>query len=161
MASSKNQTEALIGGKVFTLSGFESEEYLQKISSYLNHKMEECAQSDSYRKQSADARSVLLALNVADDYFKAKKQASSLEGDLETDGVVGALTWSELRNSEFIIHHSELGNGASSGVILSGAEGEVEGSLTKYSVTISGLDLTQARALQANYPGSEIRKGTE
>ena len=74
MASSKNQTEALIGGKVFTLSGFESEEYLQKISSYLNHKMEECAQSDSYRKQSADARSVLLALNVADDYFKAKKR---------------------------------------------------------------------------------------
>ncbi len=83
MASSKNQTEALIGGKVFTLSGFESEEYLQKISSYLNHKIEECAASDSYRKQSADARSVLLALNVADDYFKAKKQASSLEGDLE------------------------------------------------------------------------------
>ena len=30
MASSKNFTEVLIGGKVFTLSGFESEEYLQK-----------------------------------------------------------------------------------------------------------------------------------
>ena len=29
MASSKNYTEVLIGGKVFTLSGFESEEYLQ------------------------------------------------------------------------------------------------------------------------------------
>ena len=31
MASSKNCTEVLIGGKVFTLSGFESEEYLQKV----------------------------------------------------------------------------------------------------------------------------------
>ena len=30
MASSKNYTEVLIGGKVFTLSGFESEDYLQK-----------------------------------------------------------------------------------------------------------------------------------
>lgn len=98
------------------------------------------------------------------DFGKATEAAvKSFQSDyrLEADGVVGALTWSELRNSEFIIHHSELGNGASSGVILNGAEGEVEGSLTKYSVTISGLDLTQARALQANYPGSEIRKGTE
>ena len=32
MASSKNYTEVLIGGKVFTLSGFESEDYLQKVS---------------------------------------------------------------------------------------------------------------------------------
>ena len=39
MASSKNFTEVLIGGKVFTLSGFESEEYLQKVSTYLNHKI--------------------------------------------------------------------------------------------------------------------------
>lgn len=37
MASSKNYTEVLIGGKVFTLSGFESEDYLQKVSTYLNH----------------------------------------------------------------------------------------------------------------------------
>ena len=35
MASAKNYTEVLIGGKVFTLSGFESEEYLQKVSAYL------------------------------------------------------------------------------------------------------------------------------
>ena len=75
MASSKNYTEVLIGGKVFTLSGFESEDYLQKVSTYLNHKIEECTSSDGYRKQSAEARSVLLALNIADDYFKAKKQA--------------------------------------------------------------------------------------
>lgn len=98
------------------------------------------------------------------DFGKATEAAVKRfqsDRDLETDGVVGALTWSELRNSEFIIYNSELGNGASSGVILSGTEGEVERSLTKYSVTISGLDLTQARALQANYPGSEIRKGTE
>ena len=98
------------------------------------------------------------------DFGKATEAAvKSFQSDyrLEADGVVGALTWSELRKSEFIIHNSELGNGASSGVILSGAKGEVEGFLTKYSVTISGLDLTQARALQANYPGSEIRKGTE
>ena len=47
MISSKNSTEVLIGGKVFTLSGFESEEYLQKVSTYLNHKIAECQSMDS------------------------------------------------------------------------------------------------------------------
>lgn len=46
MASSKNYTEVLIGGKVFTLSGFESEDYLQKVSTYLNHKLDECSNSE-------------------------------------------------------------------------------------------------------------------
>ena len=68
MSSAKHFTEVLIGGKVYTLSGFEGEEYLQKVSS---------------RKQSADTRNVLLALNIADDYFKAKKQGDSLENDIE------------------------------------------------------------------------------
>ena len=83
MASSKNFTEVLIGGKVFTLSGFESEEYLQKVSTYLNHKIDECSSSEGYRKQSAETRSVLLALNIADDYFKAKAQVEKLEQDIE------------------------------------------------------------------------------
>ena len=73
MATSRNSTEVLIGGKVITLSGFESEEYLQRVSSYINHKMAECASMDGYRRQSAEMRSTLLALNIADDYFKAKK----------------------------------------------------------------------------------------
>ena len=42
----KNYTEVLIGGKVFTLSGFESEDYLQKVSTYLNHKLDECSNSE-------------------------------------------------------------------------------------------------------------------
>ena len=41
MSSAKHFTEVLIGGKVYTLSGFEGEEYLQKVSSYLNHKIKD------------------------------------------------------------------------------------------------------------------------
>ena len=81
--SSKNTTEVIIGGKVFTLGGYESEEYLQKVSTYLNHKIDECSSSEGYRKQSAETRSVLLALNIADDYFKARKQGGTLESDIE------------------------------------------------------------------------------
>lgn len=83
MASSKNYAEVLIGGKVFTLSGFESEEYLQKVSTYLNHKITECSNMDGFRRQSADTRSMLLALNIADDYFKAKRQGATIEQEVE------------------------------------------------------------------------------
>ncbi len=83
MATSKNCTEVLIGGKVFTLSGFESEEYLQKVSTYLNHKIAECTSMEGYNRQTAETRSILLALNIADDYFKAKKQGAVLENDVQ------------------------------------------------------------------------------
>ena len=83
MASSKNFTEVLIGGKVFTLSGFESEEYLQRVSTYLNHKITECSNIYGYRRQSAENRSTILALNIADDYFKAKKQGAALEQEVQ------------------------------------------------------------------------------
>ena len=39
MSSAKHFTEVLIGGKVYTLSGFEGEEYLQKVSSGIPLKM--------------------------------------------------------------------------------------------------------------------------
>lgn len=81
--SSKTDTEVIIGGKVFTLSGYESEEYLQKVASYINNKVNEYSRVDSFRRQPLDTQSVLLQLNIADDYFKAKKQISLLEEELQ------------------------------------------------------------------------------
>ena len=80
----KTASEVLIGGKVYTLSGYESEEYLQKVASYINNKMVEYNKVDSFRRQPVDMQNILLQLNIADDYFKAKKQISSLEEELET-----------------------------------------------------------------------------
>lgn len=83
MASSKTDTEVIIDGKVFTLSGYESEGYLQKVASYINNKISEYNRLDNFRKQPADTRSVLLQLNIADDYFKAKKQITALEEEIQ------------------------------------------------------------------------------
>ena len=80
--SSKTDTEVIIGGKVFTLSGYESEEYLQKVASYLNNKLNEYNKVDSFRRQPMDTQGVLLQLNIADDYFKAKAQITELEEEL-------------------------------------------------------------------------------
>lgn len=82
--SAKTDTEVIIGGKVFTLSGYESEEYLQKVASYINNKMAEYNKVDSFRRQPLDKQSVLLQLNIADDYFKAKKQISLLEEEIQS-----------------------------------------------------------------------------
>ncbi|MBQ8592435.1 MAG: cell division protein ZapA [Lachnospiraceae bacterium] len=82
--SVKTDTEVIIGGKVFTLSGYESEEYLQKVASYINNKMAEYNKVDGFRRQSLDTQNVLLQLNIADDYFKAKQQITLLEEDIES-----------------------------------------------------------------------------
>lgn len=81
--SAKTDTEVIIGGKVFTLSGYESEEYLQKVASYINNKMAEYGKTDRFRRLPLDTQSVLIHLNIADDYFKAKKQISMLEEEVE------------------------------------------------------------------------------
>jgi cell division protein ZapA len=82
--SVKTDTEVIIGGKVFTLSGYESEEYLQKVASYINNKMAEYNKVDSFRRQPIDMQNVLLQLNIADDYFKARKQITLLEEEIQT-----------------------------------------------------------------------------
>ncbi len=83
-SSSKTDTEVIIGGKVFTLSGYESEDYLQKVAAYINNKMNEYNKLDGFRRQPIDTQNVLLQLNIADDYFKAKKQITVLEDELES-----------------------------------------------------------------------------
>ena len=81
--AAKTDAEVIIGGKVLTLCGYESEEYLQKVASYLNNKLAEYSKIDSFRRQPLDMQSILMQLNIADDYFKAKKQIHSLEDEIE------------------------------------------------------------------------------
>lgn len=82
--SSKNNTEVIIDGRIFTLSGYESEEYLQKVAAYINNKISEFKKDEAYKRQNIDVQKALLDLNIADDYFKAKKQADALENELES-----------------------------------------------------------------------------
>lgn len=81
--SAKTDTEVIIGGKVLTVSGNESAEYLQKVAAYINNKVNEYAKMDSFKRQSVEKQNMLIQLNIADDYFKAKKQIELLEQDLK------------------------------------------------------------------------------
>ena len=45
--------------------------------------MNEYSKLDNFRRQPVDTQGVLLQLNIADDYFKAKKQIADLEEELQ------------------------------------------------------------------------------
>ena len=81
--SAKNETEVVIGGKTLTLSGYESEEYLHRVATYINSKLADFKKSDVFRRQTIDMLAIMIELNIADDYFKAKKIADELESNLE------------------------------------------------------------------------------
>ena len=79
----KNTAKVIIGGKIITLGGYESEEYFQKVASYINKKMDELSGMPGYSRQPMETKHTLLSLNITDDYFKAKKQAEVFEQDLQ------------------------------------------------------------------------------
>ena len=79
----KNDVEVLIDGRKYTICGFESAEYLQQIASYINRKFIDFRKKEYYAKMDLDLRNVLLAINIADDYYKANKKASEYRTESE------------------------------------------------------------------------------
>ena len=81
--SAKTNAEVVIDGKVYTLSGYEGEEYLQKVGAYINSKINEFDAIEEYRHLPLNMKATLIQLNIADDYFKAKDKAEKLARDIE------------------------------------------------------------------------------
>ena len=97
--ASKNDVQVIIDGRVLTLSANESEEYMQKIALYINNKLEELRAMSGYKRMSSDMQRIMLELNMADDYFKAKKRIAELESDLD-----------ERDKSEYDLKHKLVAN---------------------------------------------------
>lgn len=83
--STKTSADVLIGGKIYSLSGYESEEYLHKVASYINGKISEFDAMDAFKRLSPEMKATLLQLNIADDYFKAKERVDLLEKDSDSN----------------------------------------------------------------------------
>lgn len=79
----KNTVEVVIAGKVYKISGFESAEYLHQVAVYINDKLAEFQKLEGYRRQNTDQKQLMLNMNLADDFFKAKRQADKLSAELE------------------------------------------------------------------------------
>lgn len=79
----KNDVEVIINGKQYTLSGYESSDYLQKIANHINDRIAEFKQQDSYLRLDAEMRNILLAINLSDEYYKAIKDSNDLKNENE------------------------------------------------------------------------------
>ena len=108
--SSKTDLKVLIGSRVYTLSGYESEEYLQKIALYINNKIAEMDQMQGYKRMSSDMQKILLELNIADDYYKARKRIEELEADIDEKDKAEYNLKHELRSAQAAIEKSEAEN---------------------------------------------------
>lgn len=79
----RNDVKVLISGKTYQLGGYESEEYMQRLASYINSKNEELKQQDGYLRMDTEMRGILTQLNIADDYFKLKRNQEETTADSE------------------------------------------------------------------------------
>lgn len=75
----RTDIDVIINNKRYTICGYESEEYLQKIANYINGKFADLRSQDNFRLLDADMKAVLAQINIADDYFKVKKQLDDAE----------------------------------------------------------------------------------
>lgn len=74
----KNDIPVVINGRIYNLSGYEDTDYLQEVANYMNTKIAECKASEGFRRMDAEHQNILLAINIADDYFKVKNATGQL-----------------------------------------------------------------------------------
>ena len=125
--SAKTNAEVVIDGKVYTLCGYEEPEYLQRVAAYINSKISEIDTLEGAKSLPANMKSVMIQLNIADDYFKAKSQVEKLERDMElkdrelydlkhdlissqikTEGTDERIKQLEAENRELLLHKVRL-----------------------------------------------------
>lgn len=63
-----------INGKVYTITGEGSQAYLEKLAATVDKKVTELLKGDPMMP--IDLASILAAINVADDYFKARSETA-------------------------------------------------------------------------------------
>ena len=75
----KNRVEVVIDGQIITLVSDEQEEYMQKVGLYIDKKLNEIKSTKSNKPVSEHLRTLLISVNIADDYFKAVEKRQALE----------------------------------------------------------------------------------
>lgn len=101
----KNKIEVVINGKVYTLVGNESEEYIQRVALYIDKKMNEIKNAEASKTLSTSMIAILTSINVADDLFKLSESMNHLEKRMkDLEKVL------EDKNKQIKSYQSELAN---------------------------------------------------
>ncbi|AND84108.1 cell division protein ZapA [Clostridium tyrobutyricum] len=76
-----NVVTVIINGIEYNLKGDEQEEYLHRISTYVDKKVKNILENNN--KLSTSSAAILSAVNVADDMFKTKERNERLEQEIQ------------------------------------------------------------------------------
>ena len=74
-----NKVDVVIGGKVLTIKSEESAEHVQRLALYVSQKIDMLKAKNLSAVVDERLRTLLIALNLADDYFKVKDQFTAQE----------------------------------------------------------------------------------
>jgi cell division protein ZapA len=70
----KTKLSVVIDGKVYMLTGNNSETHMQRIASYVDSKIRELKLQSGYGKLSPEYKNILLALNISEELFKLQDE---------------------------------------------------------------------------------------
>lgn len=75
----KTMIDVVIDGKVHKVGGYEDINYLQRVAAFINDKIKELESLPGFRQMPSATQSILVELNLADEYFKVRQQLEQLE----------------------------------------------------------------------------------
>ena len=82
----KKTIQVIIDGKIYVLSGENSESYLHDVADYLNHKIESIRKEMwNYNKLEESVRSLLLQINICDELFEERKKVEEMQELLDQE----------------------------------------------------------------------------
>lgn len=82
----KKTIQVIIDGKIYVLSGENSESYLHDVADYLNHKIESIRKEMwNYNKLEESVRSLLLQINICDELFQERKKVEEMQELLDQE----------------------------------------------------------------------------
>ena len=76
----KTRTTVRIAGKEYTITSYDSEEYVNRVAAHVNRKMNELAMAT---KLPAAQLAVLAAVNATDDMMKSRDEIARLRAELD------------------------------------------------------------------------------
>lgn len=75
----KTRTTVKIAGKEYTMSSYDSEDYVHRVAIYVDRKMQELSMAT---RLPTNSLAVLTALNIADDMLKAHDENTRIRKEL-------------------------------------------------------------------------------
>lgn len=79
----KNITEVVIAGKIISVAGEEDAAYMTEVAAFINEKIAELQKTANYGRMSAEMKTILLGMNLTDEYFRERKKNRILETELD------------------------------------------------------------------------------